>query len=459
MTSVPSPLPTPLCLLLLATLSASHYLADDTDGLGLRYEGIGAISGGGATSKLLMDYEPDAAARILDYLFLPNYGLSLQLLKVEIGSDTDATEGAESSHMHSAADWPGNFNRGYEWWLMKEAKKRNPALQLYGLPWGWPGFLDPNNTASSHSPDPAGAFADPAFTANYTLQWLLGAKRVHDLDITYVGQWNERAAPAPYAAALKEAVAAAGLKTTCLPGGLPHYPGNSDQPDGANCTQYAWNTTDGSRWVDEEGSWKDGRMARCLARVVNRNYVTDCHTSTIVWHLISSFYDYLPYQRCGLAVANRPWDGSYEITSPLWALAHTTQFAPVGWRYAQHHKGVHFLQGGGSMVTRISPDKKDFSIVLEKMSSRYSQCARGQNPDMNATAEAVKIVLRGSFKEAALRAGSVAVWYSDFTDGPYNHTAYNEPNPPDNKLFLRLKDITVCGIRSRSSSYGGRRFQ
>jgi galactosylceramidase len=31
--------------------------------------------------------------------------------------------------MHSKAD-PGNYNRGYEWWLMKEAKKRNPDIKL-----------------------------------------------------------------------------------------------------------------------------------------------------------------------------------------------------------------------------------------------------------------------------------------------------------------------------------------
>ena len=72
---------------------------DDTDGLGLRWEGVGAISGGGATTKLLMDYDPKVAADILDYLFLPNFGLNLQMLKVEIGGDTDATEGAEASHM------------------------------------------------------------------------------------------------------------------------------------------------------------------------------------------------------------------------------------------------------------------------------------------------------------------------------------------------------------------------
>ena len=35
-----------------------------------------------------------------------------------------------------------------------------------------------------------------------------------------------------------------------------------------------------------------------------------------------------------------PWSGAYEITSPTWALAHTSQFAPIGWRYAAHGSGV-----------------------------------------------------------------------------------------------------------------------
>lgn len=30
-------------------------------------------------------------------------------------------EGSESSHMHNRDDL--NLNRGYEWWLMREAKK------------------------------------------------------------------------------------------------------------------------------------------------------------------------------------------------------------------------------------------------------------------------------------------------------------------------------------------------
>ena len=32
-----------------------------------------------------------------------------------------STDGTESSHMHEP--WEENYQRGYEWWLMTEAKK------------------------------------------------------------------------------------------------------------------------------------------------------------------------------------------------------------------------------------------------------------------------------------------------------------------------------------------------
>ena len=46
---------------------------------------------------------------------------------------------------------------------MKEAKKRNPDIKLYGLPWAFPGWVG-NGTGSP--------FADGgALTSNYILQW------------------------------------------------------------------------------------------------------------------------------------------------------------------------------------------------------------------------------------------------------------------------------------------------
>ena len=102
---------------------------------GLVFEGIGGVSAG-ASSRLLIDYPEPQRSEILDYLFKPQYGASLQHLKVEIGGDVNSTDGVEPSHMHSRTD--ENYDRGYEWWLMKEAKKRNPDILLDCLAWGRP---------------------------------------------------------------------------------------------------------------------------------------------------------------------------------------------------------------------------------------------------------------------------------------------------------------------------------
>ena len=40
-------------------------------------------------------------------------------------------DGTESSHMHAADDL--NYHRGYEWWLMTEAKKVTYSLTLCAL--------------------------------------------------------------------------------------------------------------------------------------------------------------------------------------------------------------------------------------------------------------------------------------------------------------------------------------
>ena len=88
---------TPLAFVALAPLCAAFVI--DTGAIGRRLDGFGAISGGGATSRLLFSYEEPELSQILDYLFKPQYGLSLHHLKVEIGGDGQSSEGVESSHM------------------------------------------------------------------------------------------------------------------------------------------------------------------------------------------------------------------------------------------------------------------------------------------------------------------------------------------------------------------------
>ncbi|GLD56413.1 galactocerebrosidase [Lates japonicus] len=77
-------------IVLFLTLSlgfcSSHtYVLDDKTGLGRVFDGIGGLSGGGATSRLLVSYAEPYRSQILDYLFKPNFGASLHILKVEIG--------------------------------------------------------------------------------------------------------------------------------------------------------------------------------------------------------------------------------------------------------------------------------------------------------------------------------------------------------------------------------------
>src|SRR3974377_1875267 len=114
----------------------------DANAPGRTFEGLGALSAG-ASSRLLIDYSEPSRSQILDYLFKPNYGAALQHLKVEVGSDVNSTDGSEPSHMRRCTD--EDYTRGYEWWLMKEAKARNPKIMLDILPWGAPGWIGSGN--------------------------------------------------------------------------------------------------------------------------------------------------------------------------------------------------------------------------------------------------------------------------------------------------------------------------
>ena len=62
--------------------------------------------------RLLVDYPKQQQSAILDLLFKPLHGASLQHLKVEVGCDGDTTQGSEPTHARSATDV--DFDRGYE---------------------------------------------------------------------------------------------------------------------------------------------------------------------------------------------------------------------------------------------------------------------------------------------------------------------------------------------------------
>ena len=78
-----------------------------------------------------------------------------------------------------------NFTRGYAWWLLKEAKARNPDIETYALAESWPRWV------ANNSKNPPGPLDLPELAAEYIVSWVAGAREVHNLTIDWVGLWNE----------------------------------------------------------------------------------------------------------------------------------------------------------------------------------------------------------------------------------------------------------------------------
>ena len=178
--------------------------------------GVGAMSTAG-TSRLLYDYPPQLQSDILDFLFKPQFGASMHHLKVALGGEGETTCGSESATMRSSDDQ--NYNRGYELWLLAEAKKRNPDILTYGLPLSFPAWVH-NNASAGHVTNNgrASPYDDVAATADYVTKWVIGAKVVWNVTIDFIGLWNERPYTKAYVMALRHALDGHGLQHTKIVG-------------------------------------------------------------------------------------------------------------------------------------------------------------------------------------------------------------------------------------------------
>lgn len=57
--------------------------------------------------------------------------------------------------------------------------KRNPFIKIYGLPWSFPGWLNPKGER-----DP---YRFPNMTSQYIIKWINGAKNVYGITVDYIG--------------------------------------------------------------------------------------------------------------------------------------------------------------------------------------------------------------------------------------------------------------------------------
>lgn len=344
---------------------------------GRAFDGIGAISGGGATSRLLLDYPEKQRSEVLDYLFKPGYGASLQLLKVEIGGDTNTTDGSESSHEHVSGQV--NCNAGYEWWLMEEAVRRNPHITLGALAWGAPGWL---GDGEYYSQD----------TIDYFIDWLDCAKG-HGLTIDNMGIRNEREYESSWVKQYRAALDAAGYGDVRIIASDEaarkgewsvavdmandpelnaavdllgnHYSTGPSSATAQSLRKPLW-ISEGGPWSAE---WAAGGSAKSIPSLLNHAYIQGRITGVEMWNLLTGYYDGLSISDAGLMRANTPWSGAYDVQSAIWAVAQTTQFTEPGWKYLDSSSGYFDAAdpSQGSYVSLRSPGSGDWSTVIENI--------------------------------------------------------------------------------------------
>jgi galactosylceramidase len=351
-----------------------------------RFDGIGVVNGGGATSVLLKDYPEPQRSQILDLLYKPQFGASVSALLVEIPGDGNATQGSMPSHMHSRDDL--DHHRGYIWWLLREAKRRNPDLSLDGTAWSAPGWIGDAGGWFPKDHDYGDAAFFSADMIDYYVAWLEGLRRVHGLEFDAIGVRNEKGVSYAFAKAFRKALDTRGFARVKLHGfdnwpewKLDFVPAMVADPELRDAidiisahTFSNFKATPEVRaaaaamgkpiWNTEDHVYLKGfDCAIGIVQCFNHNYIRNGATRIVNWYDIAALYAMEPYSEDPAAlIAHEPWSGHYRVREALWGYAHYGQFSQIGWTYLD--SGCGELPAGGSHVALKSADG-DYSLIIE----------------------------------------------------------------------------------------------
>ncbi len=415
---------------------------------GRTFYGVGAISGGGGNSRLLVDYPEPQRSQILDYLFKPGYGAAVQMLKIEIGGDANSTDGAEPSIEHVKGTV--NCAAGYEFWLAEQAVARNPGIKLYGLPWAAPGWIGGGTNYWVQD------------SIDYLIRWLDCAKS-HGLTIAYLGGRNEKGHNKTWSENLRAALNAKGygavkvvsddsvgwkvaddmvadsaFKAAVDVVGV-HYPcGYKSASTTCNSTANAI-ATGRPLWASENGSLDVDSGAAALIRSITRGYIDGKMTAYLNWPLVAAITPNLPFATVGLAVAPSPWSGFYRLGKETWATAQVTQFTRPGWKFLDSASG--YLGGdrvNGSYVSLKSTNGTDYSTIIETAGV--------------TAAQTVTVRVTGG-----LSTGTVHVWATNLNSGKASDYFVRQPDvtPSSGAYTLTLQPGFIYSLTTTTGQGKG----
>lgn len=309
------------------TTDAAPVVTLNGDAGGPRFDGIGVVDGGGATSVLLKDYPEPQRSQILDLLFTPKFGASVSALLTEIPGDGNSTQGSMPSHMHERDDL--NYHRGYTWWILREARKRNPSLTLTGMAWSAPGWIGNGNFWSQDA-------------ADYYVKWLAGLRSVYGLELNAIGLRNEKGVSFDFAKKLRATLNAGGFEKVKVQGfdnwtkdkvdfvqDMLAHPDDRNVVDivsahtltslpvaaGKNLKVWA-QTLNKPIWNSEEHVYKSGFDCEIsIVQAFNLNFIRYGATLVVNWYGIAGVY---------------PWSPTQKLQQRCWRVrrgAETTRFA------------------------------------------------------------------------------------------------------------------------------------
>ncbi len=380
----------PLWFIPVAVLAAEVAIVVNGRDGGREYEGIGGVSAG-ASSELLIDYPEPYRSDILDFLFKPRFGAGLQHFKGEIGGGENSTCGSEASHAITPDELANPKPRGYELWMMQEARKRNPRIILDCLPWTFPYWaVDSRGRPFTEQ------------SAEWFVAFLRLAKEHYGIELDWVAAAkNESGLPDPeWVRLLRRKLDAAGFSRVRLQTpehhtqhwkifdlferdpefaklidavGYHYVNGwinrelNLDTPMPSRRVPPKAKASGKRLWGSEEWSLsgQSWRNAMVIVRSFNKLYCVDRITKYEVWAPIDSIYNYLDFSSVGAVHADTPWSGHYEVWPAVWALAHYSQFVEPGWRYLDGAcRKLTPETWHGSVVALRDPESDHWSMIV-----------------------------------------------------------------------------------------------
>jgi hypothetical protein len=288
--------------------------------------------------------------------------------------------------MHTRDDY--SCQRGYELWLIEQARARNPDIAIYSLAWTAPGWI---NNGTMYGPD----------TIEYMLNWLRcvnsrGGGGNSESDST-LGLWNEAAQPdQDYVVSLRNALDANGFKSTKISimdnayfneqevswaqanstyrdaigtAGL-HDPCSYAYKPFPIARELGWNLWSSEDFSRDVSTWD---AQSYWGKALSQHYVVMNITTTISWSLIWSVYSNLICRDNGLMKARWPQSGYYEVSPTIWLHSHWGQFTEIGWRFLHVPGGGSgfldvsgFPEHSGTYISLVPPEGKlGLTVIIE----------------------------------------------------------------------------------------------